>query len=92
MAFKAKNILTFNGDALDSKSWQKLALSGKLAEHYETLQDARKAFEQELVNAIKARIKINDAKHEIRLGFRFGPSYVVCDIVGQSAPKGALAV
>jgi hypothetical protein len=87
-----KNVLTFNGEELESKSWQKLALSGKLKEHYDTLQEARQAFEAELIQAIKARIKINEAKHEVRLGFRFGPSYVVCDKVGTSTPKGALAL
>ena len=87
-----KNVLTFNGDELSSKAWQKLTLSGKLGEHYEALQEARKAFEQELVAAIKGRIKINDAKHEIRLGFRFGPSYIVCDKEDDVAPGGTMVL
>jgi hypothetical protein len=84
---KGKNILTFNGAPIESSAWEKITLGTTpdtmiLKEHYDTLQEARKAFEQELLKAIKARIKINDAKHEVRLGFRFGPSYVVCDKTG----------
>ena len=87
-----KNVLTFNGVATTTKNWQKLTLSGKLGEHFAALQEARKAFEQELIATLKSRIKINEAKHEIKLGFRFGPSYIVCDKEDDVAPKGTMVL
>ena len=88
---QVKTIRTYNGVETTSKSWEKLNLTGTLAEEYALLQEARTKYERKLVAAIRVARKISD-KHEVVLGFRFGPSFLVCDPIVKGATRGALVV
>ena len=88
---QVKTIRTYNGVPTTSKSWEKLNLTAELAHEYALIQEARTKYERKLVAAIRAARKISD-KHDIVLGFRFGPSFLVCDPIEKGATKGALTV
>ena len=88
---QVKTTRTYNGVQTTSKSWERINLTGTLAEEYALIQDARTKYERKLVAAIRAARKISD-KHDIVLGFRFGPSFLVCDPIEKGATKDALVV
>ena len=84
-----RDALTRDGKILGKDAWQKVTLTGDLAEKHQAIKDATAAFNTLLQERVRAAAKV-DNKYEIKVSYRFGVAYIVCDRV--RGAKGALTI
>jgi hypothetical protein len=84
-----RDALTRDGKVLGKDAWQKVNLTGDLAEKHQAIKDATAAFNHMVVERVRAAAKV-DNRYEIKVSYRFGVAYIVCDRV--KGAKGALTI
>ena len=84
-------VLTLDGKPLASKAWRKITLQGDMVKKYAILREAQQAFDKERANAIRGALKVA-LPHDVKLSYKYGPSFVVCDAIQASGSSKAIAI